>query len=59
MGLGFRGVPKMRGTTLGVPITRIIGFWGSIPGPPYLGKSPFWFAGNELTDPYSCAIYVS
>ena len=34
------GVPKIRGTILGVPITRIIVFLGSILGSPYFGKLP-------------------
>ena len=32
--------PKIRCTFFGVPIVRIIGFLGSILGPPYLGKLP-------------------
>ena len=31
-------VPKIRGTILGVPITRIIVFWGLYWGPPILGN---------------------
>ena len=36
------GVPKIRGTILGVPIIRAIVFGGSILGFPYLGKLPYW-----------------
>ena len=33
--------PKIRGTFLGVPIIRIIVYWGSILGSPYFGKLPY------------------
>ena len=32
------GLPKIRGTILGVPIIRTIVFGGFILGPPFLGK---------------------
>ena len=32
--------PKIMGTLLGVPIIRILVFWGSILGSPYFGKLP-------------------
>ena len=32
------GFPKIRGTLLGVPIIRIIVFWGLHWGPPILGN---------------------
>ena len=32
------GFPKIRGTLLGVPIIRIIVFWGLYWGPPILGN---------------------
>ena len=32
------GFPKIRGTFLGVPIVRIIVFWGLYWGPPILGN---------------------
>ena len=35
------GLPKIRGTILGVPIIRIIVFWGLYWGPPKFGKLPF------------------
>ena len=34
------GIPKIRGTFLGVPIIRTLVFWGLYWGPPYLGKLP-------------------
>ena len=35
------GNPKIKGTPLGVPIIRIIVFWGLDSGPPYFEKLPF------------------
>ena len=35
------GFPKIRGTLLGVPIIRIIVFWGLYWGPLILGKIPY------------------
>ena len=32
------GIPKIRGAFLGVPIVRIIVFWGLYRGPPILGN---------------------
>ena len=34
------GVPKIKGTVLGVPIIRIIVFWGLYWGSPCFGKLP-------------------
>ena len=34
------GCPKITGTFLEVPVIRIIVFWGSMLGFPYLGKLP-------------------
>ena len=43
------GFPNIRGTFLGVPILRIIIFWGSILGAPYFGKQPFGWNPNFST----------
>ena len=48
------GFPKIRGAILGVPIIRIILFWGSILGSPYFGKLPYrsyrcYFAASTLS----------
>ena len=39
---GFWGFPEIRGTLLGVLITRIKVFGGSILGSPYFGKLPYY-----------------
>ena len=38
LGLGIWGFPKIRGTFFGVPIIRIIVFWGLYWGSPILGN---------------------
>ena len=35
---GIWGFPKIKGTFLGVPIMRIIIYWGVYGGPPILGN---------------------
>ena len=42
------GFPKIRGTFLGVPIIRIIVFWGLDWGPLILGKYHYQDVGNML-----------
>ena len=39
--------PKIRGTFLGVPIIRIIVYWGLYWGPLTFGKLPYWDNGKE------------
>ena len=43
----YGGFPKIRGTFLGVPIIRIVIYWGSMLGSPYLGKLPYQVPGTQ------------
>ena len=43
------GGSKIRGTILGVPMIRIIVYFGSILGSPYLGKLPCRADGLDLS----------
>ena len=40
-GFGFRGFPKIWGTSVGVAKTKILDFWGSLLGSPYSRKLPY------------------
>ena len=48
--LAIWGFPKIRGTILGVPIIRIIVFWGLYWGPPILGN--YHMGGCQIYDPF-------
>ena len=50
------GFPKIRGTILGVPIIRIIVFWGLYWGSPILGNYHLEVGrSGRLSDSWSCA----
>ena len=59
LGLGVWGFPKIRATFLGVPIIRVIAFWGPYWGPPFFGKLPYSGCGAVLAKYCNCFCVVT